>query len=372
MRTMSLRRVGMVGSVGVIAMLLVAGCGGAATSASPSTAPAAAATANASPTATAEATAEATAAPTATPAPTVAATATVPPVVTAPPAATASPTATAAATAAATASPSLAPTGTATLDAPATVEGGAQFTISWTGPDAPGDYVALMASGALTWTNEPYFYTTNGNPGKLVAPTTPGDYELWYADEKDTILGRRPITVTPFKGTLAAVAKVAAGSTFKVTWTGPDGPRDYVTIVAVGVDRATSESYFYTTNGNPGKLLAPITTGAYELWYVTGTTSTTMVRRPITVTPLEITLKAPTAVTKGRQFKVTWTGPNGPGDYLTIVPAGSPAGTYLSWAYTANGSPATLTAPAKAGKYEIWYASDRVKGILKSRPILVR
>jgi hypothetical protein len=279
MRTMSLRRVGTIGSVGAAVAILVAGCGGAATSASPSTAPAAAATA--SPTATAEATA----APTAAPTPTAAATATVPPIVTAPPAATVSPTATAAATAAATASPSLAPTGTATLDAPATVEGGAEFAISWTGPDAPGDYVALMASGALRWTNEPYFYTTNGNPGKL---------------------------------------------------------------------------------------LAPIPTGAYELWYVTGTTSTTMVRRPITVTPLEITLKAPTAVTKGRAFKVTWTGPNGPGDYLTIVPAGSPAGTYLSYAYTANGSPATLTAPAKPGKYEIWYASDRVKGILKSRPIVVR
>jgi Ca-activated chloride channel family protein len=380
MRTMSLRRVGSIGSVGAIAMLLVAGCGGAATSAPPSTAPAAAATATASPAVSAEATA----APTAASTPTAAPTATVPPIVTAPPvvtappdvtappAASASPTASAAATAAATASPSLAPTATATLTAPATVEGGAEFAITWTGPDAPGDYVTLMASGALRWTNEPYFYTTNGNPGKLVAPTTPGDYELWYADEKDTILGRRPITVTPFQGALTAVAKVAAGSTFKVTWTGPDGPRDYVTIVAVGVDRATSESYFYTTNGNPGKLIAPIVTGAYELWYVTGTTSTTMVRRPITVTPLQITLKAVAAVTRGRTFKVTWTGPNGPGDYLTIVPVGSPVGTYASWAYTANGSPATLTAPAKPGKYEIWYASDRVKGIFKSRPIVVR
>jgi Ca-activated chloride channel family protein len=69
---------------------------------------------------------------------------------------------------------------------------------------------------------------------------------------------------------------------------------------------------------------------------------------------------------------VTWTGPDGPGDYVTVVPAGSPEGTYLFYAYTANGSPATLTAPETPGNYEIWYASDRVEGTFKSIPIAVR
>jgi Ca-activated chloride channel family protein len=229
-----------------------------------------------------------------------------------------------------------------------------------------------MASGADKWTKEPYFYTSGGNPGKLVAPTTAGDYELWYVDRDDKILARRPITVTPFVGTLAGPATVAAGTSFTVTWTGPDGPKDYVTIVAVGAARWTSESYFYTSSSNPGELVAPIVAGAYELRYVTGTSDSVMARRPITVTPLEITLKAPATIVKGNAFQVTWTGPDGPRDYVTIVPAGSPAGTYLSYAYTANGNPATITAPETHGNYEVWYASDRVPGIFKSIPIIVK
>ncbi len=296
------------------------------------------------------------------------------PVPTATPAATATaaPPATAAPTAAAAASPTLAPGGPATLQAPATVAGGAEVAVSWTGPNAAGDYVAFMAKGALKWTNEPYFYTTAGSPGRLVAPTTAGEYELWYVDVGGAILARQPITVTAFQGTLTAADAVAAGATFDVTWTGPDGPKDYVTIVALGTERWTDESYFYTSAGNPGKLIAPVTAGDYELWYVAGGSDSTMVRRPITVTPIEITLKAPAVVTVGSTFEVTWTGPDGPQDYITIVPAGSPEGTYLSYAYTASGSPVTITAPDSPGSYEIWYASDRVKGTFKSIPIVVR
>jgi len=344
----SWRRAGAIGSVGVAVVFLVSGCGGGSASASPSTVPPASATATAIATATPAATA------------TSAATS------------TAAPTATPAATAGASASPTPAPGGAATLDAPATVGAATEFAVSWTGPNAQGDYVALMASGALKWTKEPYFYTTVGSPGKLVAPTTAGAYELWYVAADETILARRPFTVAPFQGSLEAAATVAAGTSFNVTWTGPDGPRDYVTIVAAGVAKWTTEPYFYTSVGSSGALIAPMTAGDFELLYVTGASDSTMVRRPITVTPLQITLQAPATVTKGSTFTVTWTGPDGPRDYVTIVPAGSPVGTYLSYAYTADGSPATLTAPGAAGKYEIWYASDRVTGIFKSIPIVVK
>ena len=341
MQRNSWRRAGAIGTVGVAVMILASGCGGGSTSASPTTVP------------TATAAGPASAGP-----------------ASAAPAATASATATA--TVGASASPTLTQGGEATLDAPATVEGGTEFTVSWTGPNAQGDYVALMASGALKWTDEPYFYTNGGNPGKLVASTTAGAYELWYVGADDTVLTRRPITVTPFQGTLAAPATVAAGTSFEVAWTGPNGPRDYVTIVAVGTDRWTTENYFYTSDGNPGALIAPMAAGEYELWYVTGASDSTMVRRPIAVTPLEITLQAPAVVTNGSTFEVKWTGPDGPRDYVTIVPAGSPEGTYASYAYTADGNPATLTAPGTPGNYEIWYASDRVKGIFKTIPIVVR
>ena len=82
---------------------------------------------------------------------------------------------------------------------------GAGFAVGWTGPNAPGDYVTIVMVGATQWTDEPYFNTNAGSPGQLVAPTTAGDYELWYVSgTDDTVATRRPITVTEFVGTLRA------------------------------------------------------------------------------------------------------------------------------------------------------------------------
>ncbi len=257
-------------------------------------------------------------------------------------------------------------TGDASLKGPADVGAGERFAVDWTGPGGTGDFVTIVAAEAAKWTNEPYFYATSGaSPGSLVAPIKEGAYALWYVSgDTDTILARRAITVTPFSGALGGPVEVEAGSSFEVTWNGPNGPGDYVTIVAAGTAKWTNESYFDTSNGNPGTLVAPLDTGDHVLWYVTGADGATMANRPITVTPYTVTLDAPNEVRRGAQFEVAWTGPNGPSDYITIVPAGSPPGTYASYAYTSTGSPVTLTAPDTAGSYEVWYASDRVKGIV--------
>lgn len=256
--------------------------------------------------------------------------------------------------------------GEATLNGPAEVGAGEKFAVNWTGPTKPGDYITIVAAGAAKWTNEPYFYATSGaSPGSLVAPIKDGAYALWYVSgATETVLAKSAIRVTPFAGALGGPAEVEAGSSFMVAWNGPNGPGDYVTIVAAGATKWTNESYFYTNNGNPGTLVAPIDAGDYVLWYVTGTDSATMADRPITVTPYAVTLDAPLQVQRGAQFQVTWTGPDGPSDYITIVPAGSPPDTYTSYAYTNTGNPVTITAPDAPGSYEVWYASDRVKGIV--------
>jgi Ca-activated chloride channel homolog len=267
----------------------------------------------------------------------------------------------------------VASSGDATLDGPAEVGAGEKFAIKWTGPSALGDYITIVAAGAQKWTNEPWFTATKGaSPGSLVAPIKEGAYALWYVSgADDTILARRAIRVTPFSGALGGPAEVEAGSNFDVAWNGPNGPGDYVTVVAVGTAKWTNESYFYTSNANPGTLVAPLDAGSYELWYVTGADDATMATRPITVTSYTVTLDAAAQVQHSATFTVKWTGPNGPSDYITIVPAGSPPGAYASYAYTVNGSPVTLTAPDTAGKYEIWYASDRVKGIVFGKITIV-
>jgi Ca-activated chloride channel family protein len=253
-----------------------------------------------------------------------------------------------------------------TLEAKAEVGAGEKFDVKWTGPAASGDYITMVAAGAQKWTTEPYFDAVPGaSPGSLVAPVKEGAYVLWYVSgADDTILARKAITVTPFEGALGGPAEVEAGSSFQVAWNGPNGPGDYVTIVAKDATQWTDESYFYTANGNPGELVAPLDAGTYVLWYVTGSDSATMATRPITVTPYTASVDGPSSVQHGAQFDVTWTGPDGPGDYITIVPAGSQPGTYLSYAYTQDGNPATITAPDEPGKYEIWYASDRVQNVI--------
>ena len=235
--------------------------------------------------------------------------------------------------------------------------------------------MTIVPPGTTAWTDESYFYTSAGSPGTLVAPTDAGAYVLWYVSGNDSsVLARVAIAVTPFEGAFAAPATVAAGTSFKVGWKGPNGPQDYVTIMRKGAKRWTDESYFYTNSGNPGELVAPLKAGAYQLRYVTGAKEKVKARQAITVTPYTVTLEAPDTVAPGAAFQVTWTGPNGPSDYITIVPAGSKPGTFTSYAYTNTGNPVTINAPGEPGKYEIWYASDRAgaAGTFGKRPIEVK
>lgn len=94
------------------------------------------------------------------------------------------------------------PGGPITLDAPAQVKRGTEFSVAWTGPVVLGDYVTVVAKGATKVAPDAaYVNITLGSPGKLQAPTTSGDYELWlvkgdtFGDLPEFIKARRPITV---------------------------------------------------------------------------------------------------------------------------------------------------------------------------------
>jgi Ca-activated chloride channel family protein len=259
------------------------------------------------------------------------------------------------------------------IEAPTTVGAGNVFEVTWTGPIGPRDFVTIVKATATKWTNEPYFYATYPSPQELTAPSEPGAYELWYVEgEGDTILFRRDIEVTAFVGSVDGPDQVPGGSEFDVTWTGPDGPGDYVTIVKAGAERWTNEDYFYTASApKPSKLLAPVEGGAYELWYVLGADDTIAARAPITVLPPSASVQAPEGVDRGNQFDVAWTGPNGPGDFITIVAAGAGEAAYLDYCYTHDGPTCTLTAPDQGGQYEVRYTTGTNK-VLASKPIVVR
>lgn len=305
-------------------------------------------------------------APTASPSPSLAPTASLPP---SGPPATATPIETPGLTPSLPPTPGPVVTGPASLTAPDTLAADTPFDVNWTGPNNQGDYITIVPVGTAEWSGQPYFYTTAGTPGHMTSPTTPGEYELWYVDGvSSTVAVRRPMTVTAFVGSLTGPPTVEAGTAFSVSWSGPNAQGDYVTIQPVGSTGWNGESFFYTYVGNPQTLYAPLAAGPHELWYV-ALDETVMFRVPITVSPSLAKVTVPPSATHGTTFQVTWTGPNAPNDYVTIVLVGSPEGSYLSYAYSAAGSPATLTAPDTAGAYEVRYVYGSDGTTLTSAPI---
>lgn len=172
--------------------------------------------------------------------------------------------------------------------------------------------------------------------------------------------------------TLETPAQTAAGSTFQVTWTGPDAKNDYITIVEKGAAKGKYENYTYTKKGSPLELKALDNPGEYEIRYVDGTSKDILASAPIEVTEVTASLEAPEEIGAGASFEVSWTGPDNDRDYVTVVPEGAAQGKYESYTYTNKGSPLELRASDEPGSYEVRYVMGQSKRILASSPITVK
>ncbi|MEM7735643.1 MAG: VWA domain-containing protein [Deinococcota bacterium] len=262
---------------------------------------------------------------------------------------------------------------TASLTPPTEVGAGTSFPVTWTGPNNPRDYVTIVPIGAPEGAYTSYFYTNVGNPGNLTAPAEAGAYEVRYvldADERTLI--SVPINITAAAASLNVAGSVMAGSSFDVSWQGPNNDRDYVTIVPAGAPEGSYTSYFYTSSGSPGTLTAPLEAGDYEVRYILDTGDTTVSSTPVTVTVVQASLEAASQVAPSTSFSVTWQGPNGSRDYITIVPAGAAEGAYTSYFYTSEGPTGNLTAPDTAGNYEVRYVTGQGDVTITSIPITIR
>jgi Ca-activated chloride channel homolog len=174
------------------------------------------------------------------------------------------------------------------LEGPTEAVAGSQIKVTWTGPNNKGDYVTIVKKNAPLGTYLNYFYTRDGNPGTLTMPLESGEYELRYSTESaspNPTLASRSIQLTAATYKLEAPRQGNAGEKIQVKWTGPNGPRDYVTIVKKGAPVGTYMDYFYTRNGNPGTITLPKEPGEYELRYSTEALSPnpTLFSLPITV-----------------------------------------------------------------------------------------
>jgi hypothetical protein len=175
----------------------------------------------------------------------------------------------------------------ATVTVPARVAAGSQFKITWQGPNNQRDYITIVKAGEAEGKYGAYEYTSKGNPVEMRAPDVAGEYEVRYLTaQTNATLGSAKLTVTAVTASVKGPAQAVAGSTFAVSWEGPNNQRDYVTIVKKGAREGDySSEYEYTARGNPLKLRAPVQAGDYELRYLTGAAYVTLARAPISITP---------------------------------------------------------------------------------------
>ena len=242
---------------------------------------------------------------------------------------------------------------------------GKEFAVEWTGPDNEGDYITIVEAGAADAVHGSYVNTEKGSPVTLTAPTVAGDHEVRYVSGQGRkVLARRLIRIIMAEVSLEAPGEALAGTTIKVEWTGPDNAGDYVTLVASEVPDGEYRNYTNTSNGSPLDLLVPIMEGAAELRYMTGQGNRVLARRAITIVAAKVTLSAPAEGAAGAEVEIEWTGPNNPGDYITIVPKGTPDGEYRSYANTSDGSPLKVKLPAEPGEAEIRYMAGQGSKVL--------
>jgi Ca-activated chloride channel homolog len=241
----------------------------------------------------------------------------------------------------------------ASVSGPPTAFAGSRITIDWSGPANPGDWVTIVKPDVPYSAYNDYFDARPENK-QLNVPIEPGEYELRYVLAGKRIIARAPLKVLPVEVTLQGPDHVDAGAVFELGWNGPGNQGDWLTIIAPDQPDTAYTSYADAPRGNPSKLTAPETPGGYELRYVLNGKQV-VARAPIRVLPVEVTLQGPDRIAVGATFEVGWSGPNNPGDWLTIVAPGQPETAYASYADAARGNPATLTAPATPGSYELRY-----------------
>jgi len=260
----------------------------------------------------------------------------------------------------------------ATITAPTDVAAGAVFAATWTGPNNPGDYLTLVPKDSPDHTTGNYTLTREGPTLKLTAPIEAGPYEVRYvATRSHTVLGRTPVNVLAIAATLSAPAEVWLDSPVTVSWTGPDNPGDYITLVAADAPDGRYVNYTQTSSGSPLTVKAPVATGAGELRYMTGQGGKVLGRRAIQIITPPVTLSAETEAIAGSSIPVQWTGPGNSGDYITAVATSTPDGEYGNYATLGSEPTVRLTLPMTPGAAELRYMTGRGAKVLGRRPIRI-
>lgn len=258
------------------------------------------------------------------------------------------------------------------LTVPETLPGNYPFEVFWTGPDNKDDYITIVPVGSEPGHFESWQYTVKGSPTRLLTKPDAGDYEVRYVTGKNKVLAAVKTTVAAAKASLQAPDSAMSGGSVTVSWEGPNGPDDFITVVPPGSEDGAYLGYAYTQGGNNLKIDLPLKTGTFELRYVTGNGNRVLVRRKLTLTPAKVVLECADTVKAGSRLEITWQGPNGGADYITIVKAGAPPKAYGDYRYTRDGQTISLSVPSEPGQYEVRYNNEKETVVLAKKAIVVQ
>ena len=212
-----------------------------------------------------------------------------------------------------------------TLKAPEKVDVGATFTVAWTGPDASGDFITVVPKGAAEDDDGNLTYTRRGSPLTMTAPVDPGEVEVRYVSGIDhAVRARAAVKVLGVDVTLEAPPEAIAGTEVKVVWKGPGNDGDALAIVPQGAAEDFEAAFCPVEKGKPAFVTAPMRPGAAEIRYLSGQRGRVLGRRPITIAAAKIELSAPDEAVAGSTVEVSWRGPSGRNDYVTIVAKDAP------------------------------------------------
>ncbi|WP_299921421.1 VWA domain-containing protein [uncultured Pelagimonas sp.] len=252
---------------------------------------------------------------------------------------------------------------------PEQAEIGSMIEVTWQGPGNKGDFISVHETGGSVWGINSA-NVDDGNPLKLRMPGEPGQYEIRYQlAEERTIIHRQPIDVVAAKVALEFPQQAEIGKVIEIIWTGPNNDGDFISVKETGGDGwgINSEG---THIGSPLKLRMPHEPGDYEIRYQLAEEREVILRQPITIVDVAVTIDAPASAEIGEVIEFTWTGPDNEGDFLSVKEAGGD-GWGINSEGTHVGSSMKLRMPHKPGAYELRYQLAQERAVIHRVPITI-
>ncbi len=265
---------------------------------------------------------------------------------------------------------------------PERTPGGRPVTVTFSGAAGlEGDWIGLVPAESTAEVQTDWIDVSGRKSGEITlpAPMEPGLYEarLHTKVGGQPAIGGRSARLTveaPAVSLTVAPDPVPAVASLTVTWQGPAAAGDWIGLAAAGSpDRDYLTYQRPNAGGRPLVFTAPSIPGRYEVRYSNDQASSVFARKGFEVVPAEFSVTAPEEAMSGARVAVSWTGGEGEGIFVTIVPAEAEDGVYAQWAYVAGQEPPLhLTAPRIEGAAEVRLVAEHDGKVLARRPLRLR